>query len=238
MISPAIRHNQPGTDWAPFRSPANNLPREHTFNVMGLDLGQSVDHAAAAVLSKRVHTGNFCGPQDNRIKLANLWRWPNGTDYTDICAHCLSYPSLDALIVEYNGVGRPVVDTMRQMMRMAGDQGFRGRLIPVTSLNSRAKMHATVDEKGQTWSVPKIDLVSSLMLLIQSRRLAIPRKTRFLPNLIEEIRTFQMRYSKAANLQFGNEPGAGKHDDLVLGLSLSAWWITSAGKREPGVWMP
>lgn len=225
----------PGRDWAIVHA-GPDVPREHTYRVAGLDLGQTQDRAAVCVLERRICDEGFIGPRDQRVKMLTIHRYAPGTDYADVAAHVLAAP-IDVLVVEFNGVGRPVVDMMRKMIR-SGEVPFKGRLIPVTSLNSRARMHATMEERGKTWSVPKIDLVSSLMLLVQSKILTIPRNVAGIEDFMNEVRIFQMRYTKAANLQFGNEPGAGKNDDTVIAAALSAWWIAGSGKREAAVWVP
>lgn len=280
------RSNQvTGADWPMFKTvAAPDVPRERIFRIAGLDLGQTTDHAALSLIEKRVCDDGFIGPRDLRVKLASVRRWPNDTDYMDVAMQALGIPELDVLVIEYNGVGRPFIDAVRRYIRDGAVPDWRGRIIPVTSVNSRARMHAVEDEKGGSWSVPKVDLCSAIRLLVDAgnrwyygvrlnnvrfamgpfrslddakkvakehghtknvewvdrdgRGLTIPRGIEGVKDMMREVRLFQMKYTQAGNLQFGNEPGAGKHDDIVISLGLACWWITGKGKRDAAIHIP
>src|SRR3954453_10498121 len=90
--------------------------------IIGLDLGQTHDYTALAVLA--------CTPGDDALTLPHLQRFLLHTPYPEIVAsvaRLASTPQLREapLVVDQTGVGRPIVDLLRNAV------GAR-RIIPVT----------------------------------------------------------------------------------------------------------
>lgn len=222
-------------------------PSEKRIRVMGVDLGQANDRSAAVVLERRTQDPDFTGPNWPYITLQKIRRYPQDADYTLQVDNILAYPDLDFLVVEYNGVGRPVVDQLR---RRAREINFRGRIIPIITVGSNARLHEVADAKGVTISVPKINLVSSINLLVQSGRLKVPdphtcqdvETAENIPLLTREMRNFEMRIRQinnaAASYRLGNVEKSGAHDDLVMSLGLAAWFMINRSRREPAIWIP
>jgi hypothetical protein len=232
MITPFTLKD--GRDWFPkLHQPAKTFGCKRV-RIMGLDLGQSIDHSAAAVNEYRVADDGFIGPRDPYIRLISLRRWRKGADYNEVVEEVLHYPGLDVLCVEFNGVGRPVVDMLR---RRARELEVNIRIIPCITAASRARMHAVQEERGTCYSIPKVDIVSAINILAQSRRLIL-LDSPDLPNLFDELRKFQMRITQAANLQFGNMSGKDNHDDIVIAWGLACWWLIKAPRREPAIFIP
>ena len=83
--------------------------------IIGLDLGQAQDFSAV-VMVEQVLTP----PAQPLYEVRWLYRWPLGTAYPVIIrtlAATLSRPPLvgrHVLLADYTGVGRPVVDQLRQ----------------------------------------------------------------------------------------------------------------------------
>lgn len=234
-----VRKTVSGLDWNVIPEPGHEV----SIRVMGLDLGQSTDHCAASVLLKRTISGEFIGPPDRRIVYERVRRYPNRLPYDVVVDNVLVYPLLDILVVEFNGVGRPVVDMLRRRAKELQQEnpGYKApRILPVLTAPSRARMHAVEEEGGVSVTVPKIDLVSSINILVQSKTLALgfSQEDQNWKHLIQELRDFQMRYTKAANLQFGNAPGVGKHDDLVISLGLASWFMNQRNAKSPGLYIP
>jgi hypothetical protein len=202
---------------------------------VGLDLGQAQDYTALIALDQ-LRPAPIVQPeqvvrgdgqmrytqQRERIKVQparyecrHIERFALGTAYpqvVDAVAVRMQAPALRhaAIVVDGTGVGRPVVDLFRA----------RGlRLIPVLIT---AGAQTTRDEYGY-WHVPKRELVSTVQVLLQSGRLKIARALPEAQTLIQELLNFQAKITTAANDTYG-EWREGKHDDLVLGLSLAAWW--------------
>jgi hypothetical protein len=97
---------------------------------VGLDLGQARDHTALAVLEQA----------GERYNLRRLERLPLHTSYPSVVEHVrglVSRPQLRGcnLVVDQGGVGRPVVDLLRQ------------EALPC-DLNDRARISCTISAGG------------------------------------------------------------------------------------------
>ena len=186
---------------------------------IGLDLGQTSDPTAVAVL-ERPAVGRDDGPV---YLLRHLQHYPLGTAYTtivpkviELCRHTATRGHV-SLVVDQTGVGRPVVDMLRRHPQLP-------RLVPVTITGGQA---ASVGPDGSR-HVPKKDLVASVQLLLEGRRLKIAKGLPDAPILVRELLNFRVTITLAAHETFGawreNE-----HDDLVLAVALAAW----LAEREP-----
>lgn len=203
--------------------------------IVGLDLGQAHDPAAAAVCDRQTEEPpEFIGsPNPNfkpRLLCRDLREWPLGTDYTQIVTDTLDVPQVDFLVVDFGGVGRPVVDMLR---RDASKRNYRGRIIPVQLIGSAGRAASKQEARGRHWNIPKIDIVTSLTIAQQKGSLVLPA----IPEtgkLLLQLREFQMKFTKAANLQFGNAPGG--HDDILIALALCTWWDQRFGTLKPAVY--
>src|SRR5262245_42349041 len=128
--------------------------------VAGLDLGQARDFSAFAALEQTAIDGT------SAYAVRHLERFPLGTPYTAVVARVaeiLSRPPLagGGLAVDETGVGRAVVDQFRAERSLAG-------LWPVT-----VTAGMQVSQDGRTFHVPKKELVGTLQVLLQCRRLTI-----------------------------------------------------------------
>jgi len=187
--------------------------------IIGLDLGQTKDFTALAVLEQtaRADSSGLAPPE---YALRHLRRFPLGTPYTEIVPTVArlasSEPVREApLIVDQTGVGRAVVDMLYQAA---------GWVVPVTITGG----HAVTQVEDRSWHVPKKELVTSLQVIMQSRRLQIARSLPDAATLVRELQNFQVKITAAANETFGVWRD-GQHDDLVLAVALAAWW----GERNP-----
>jgi hypothetical protein len=70
--------------------------------------------------------------------------------------------------------------------------------------------------------VPKKELVASLQVLLQTRRLKVAKTLPEAATLVRELETFRVKVTEAANETFGAWR-EGQHDDLVLAVALAAW---------------
>jgi hypothetical protein len=180
--------------------------------VVGLDLGQTSDFTALAVLeqpSARDHV------TERTYSLRHLRRFPLGTPYVDIVPAVATLAGAAPLVgspvvVDQTGVGRAVVDMLRQAV---------GGVVPVTITGGQAVTRA---EDG-SWHVPKKELVTCLQVVMQGRRLQIARRLPEAATLVRELQQFQVKITAAAHETFGTWRD-GQHDDLVLALALACWW--------------
>ncbi len=189
------------------------MPAEY---IIGVDLGQTSDYSALAVL-ERPAEADPAGAEPV-YDLRHLQRYVLGTPYTGIVA---SVGTLTAgppfqggatLVVDQTGVGRAVVDMLRQ-------QAVTARLVPVTITGGQA----VTQEPDGSYHVPKKELVTCLQLLLEGRRLRIARSLAEADTLVRELQNFQVKITQAAHEVFGNWR-EGLHDDLVLAAALACWY--------------
>lgn len=203
---------------------------------MGLDLGQSGDHGAAAIVERSLPPGPDAfgrpthGPVDDRYRVVSLRRWPLGTPYTTL-ARDVALAPVHVLAVEYNGVGRPFVDFLRgEVARAAADSCQRPPAVicPILTASASATARQKHDIRGPRYVVPKTDMVTAIQLTLDERRLLLPDlpETR---QLLEEVSRFRLRYTPRGNVTLGGE---GEHDDLVIALGLAVWYARMVGYRR------
>jgi hypothetical protein len=182
----------------------------------GLDLGQSQDFTAIAVLEKSWLTDSTSQEPLSYYATRHLERFPLGTSYTQVCARLarlFQHPPLTGskLAIDQTGVGRPVVDMLRR-----SEIGAEIRPITITG------GHKATFAKGDGWLVPKKELVSTLQVLLQSRRIKVAPTLPEARTLVEELTNFRVKITLACNETFGAWR-EGAHDDLVLAVAIAVW---------------
>jgi hypothetical protein len=190
--------------------------------VMGIDLGQSHDPTAIAVVEveRRVrcsYGGWNYGIQQRaegaEYRVRHLERLPLRMAYPMQVAHVaglLRAPELRGceVVIDETGVGRPVADLFEE-------GGLRPHRVTIT-----AGMEET--RAGErTWRVAKILLVSRLQAVLNTGDLRLSPALAELRALKQELSEFRMRYTPAGGAVFGAREG--RHDDLVLALALALW---------------
>jgi len=205
--------------------------------LVGLDLGQAVDHTAIAVAEVlHVPTGEREGvpgavgqARDGRVipitreklrrhfHIRHLERFELGLSYPrmaqDVAALLNREPLRSGettLVMDRGSIGRAVSD----LLELAD---LSCNLALVTSTGGD---HETRD--GYTWTVPKRNLVSSAQVLLQQGRLRIAAGLPLAATLAQELADYQVRISQAGHDSYSAP--SGQHDDLVSALSLIAWF--------------
>jgi hypothetical protein len=180
---------------------------------VGLDLGQPHEYTALALVERRY--------SDDLATYAvrHLHRWPLGTPYrqiADAVDGVLETPELEGctLTVDQTGVGRAVVELFRR------DEGFRRVAVTAGLAMGRGDDGAT--------HVPKKELVATLQVLLQSRRLQVAARLPLAETLTREMATFRGKLA-AVNGDDQADWREREHDDLVLAVALAAW----EGERCP-----
>jgi hypothetical protein len=218
--------------------------------IVGLDLGQSRDYTALCVIEEPVWiadedtafkfnvTPGWVSPADmmplhvemarqgehyrrpERPVLAcrHLERFPLNTPYpaiVDRVASVLASPLLaqraPVLVVDATGVGAPVVDLFRQRELQP---------IAVTITGGTAITHAGTYEYG----VPKRDLVSTIAVLLEQRRLKIAEALPEARTLMDELQRFQRTVTRNGGDSYETPWREQAHDDLVLAVALAGWF--------------
>jgi hypothetical protein len=174
-----------------------------------LDLGQSSDPTAMCVVEQTIlgRRPTYAAP--------HLKRWPPGTSYPAIVAEVAALlgrpPLLNcSLVVDQTGVGRTVTDLLRE-------DHLQAYLYPVTITAGRSATNA-----HDGFHVPKMELVSTLQVIFQARRLRIAKTLPDAEALERELLGFQVRLTAAANETFGAWR-ENQHDALVLAVALACW---------------
>lgn len=176
---------------------------------LGLDLGQSSDYTALCVL-ERISDGKEAAYHVRHLERVRNVSYPQIVNKTTEIMQSPALHDQAALVVDQTGVGAPVVDLFRQ----AG-------LNPVGVL-----IHGgdKASREGDTWRVPKRDLVGSLQVLFQSERLKISKKLPLASTLQAELLNFKVKIDPITAHDSYSAWREQDHDDLVLSVALAAWW--------------
>lgn len=197
--------------------------------ICGLDLGQANDWTALCVnqLVRRAD-GQF----DHQGRHLERWqgeRYPvvvravgervaalKGPRYNHRPSYLPPIPRPRVvLVVDYTGVGRPVVDMLEEAR-------FECDLIPVTIT---AGMSVTRSEDGGDYRVPKRILASTLQVLLQTERFKVQRSLDLAATLQAEMKNFRVKINLLGHESYGagDDWREGNHDDLVLAAALACW---------------
>ena len=202
--------------------------------ILGLDLGQAGDYTALAVLEQT--WPEIDDIPTTRYDVRHLERMPLGTSYPEVVkqvgqrVHVLAEQDASlTLVVDQTGVGRPVVDLLR-------DAALPCRLVPIMITGGQT---VTQTEEQVGWvkeigfHVPKRDLVSILAVLLQSERTRVAQDLPAAQLLVQELLNFRVKISLTGRDSYGagEEWRDGAHDDLVLAVALAAWY----GENPPSV---
>ena len=195
--------------------------------LLGLDLGQAADYTALTIAEVReVPTGELHtddAPKTIRhYDIRHLERFPLGTGYPEIVAavvaRCAALPAPGShdltpqLVVDATGVGRPVVDLLR-------DTQPRADVVPLTITGGDAPAGGASGYQ----SVPKRDLASTLAVLLQAARLNFAPTLPDAAVLQQELLNFKVKLSAAGHDSY-SAWRENQHDDLVLAAALACWW--------------
>ncbi len=206
--------------------------------IVGLDLGQSSDYTALAVLEvvpqfamEQVERREGAMTYRRQVRVEkpahlhcrHLERYPLGTLYpaiVDQVAALLQTPQLRGaeLVVDATGVGRPVVDMLREA-------GLKLEAVTITG-------GISVTYSDRCWHVPKRDLVGAVQAPLHDKRLKFADGLPLVPTLVQEMLNFQVKISDAAHDSYGSWR-EGAHDDLILSVMLAAWWAAKRPKEYP-----
>jgi hypothetical protein len=211
--------------------------------VVGADLGQAADPTALCVIEHCTgvtdsgsdferHTNMSADLQTKaeRFRVVHLERLPLQTPYGGVVQHVrdlMGRPPLCAdenhrsaeLVIDAGGVGRGVAD-------MFVDAGLKP--ICVTIVGGLETKWA-----GSTrWNVAKHVLITNLDALLHHDKHPLRFSIHLTESsaLADELRDFERSVGSAGRQTYSAR--SGKHDDLVLCISLAAWW---ASRPPPAV---
>jgi len=182
--------------------------------ILGLDLGQSQDYTAVAIIEKLEQEGGAI------YHVRRLER-TRGTPYPKIIdrvEEIMSKLSGAVLVVDQTGCGAPVVDSFRQ-----------ARLKPI-GIMIHGGDKAT--HEGNTYRVPKRDLVGVLQVLLQNRRLLIAPGP-LSDILATEMLNFKVKIDLITSHDSYSAWREADHDDLILAVALAVWWAENLPAPSP-----
>ena len=136
--------------------------------ISGLDLGQTQDFTALAVLEQtKLPDPQKPGQLLRHYAVRHLERFPLGTAYTAVCARLVTLFAAwplrrTTLAVDQTGVGRPVIDMLRK-------SPIEASIRPITITGG----HKATPAVTGGWLVPKKELVSVLQVMLQARRIKV-----------------------------------------------------------------
>lgn len=199
--------------------------------IIGVDLGQANDFTAIGVVDRinecfeKAHDGRSPDVTISHLQLRHAQRLPLGTPYPNVAefvgqmVKSLSVPMRSRilppdLIVDGTGVGKPVIDMMRRL-------GLKPVAVAITG--------GREENSGGDFnhSVPKRNLVSSLVVAFQEGRLKLSAGIPAIKELEHELLNFKARVSATGHETF-DAWRESIHDDLVLATALAVWW----GERQ------
>jgi hypothetical protein len=182
---------------------------------VGLDLGQAQDPTALAVIER------VGGMREPTLSVPLLKRYPLGTSYPDIVADVASNlskaPNNARLILDGTGVGRAVVDMVREHPLL---KPRNGSIHPVSIHGGQ-----TESKSDGYWNVPKRNLVGAVQVPLQTGKLKIAQQLPDTQVLVAELQNFRVKITEAANDTYAAWR-EGMHDDLVLAVALACWAAT------------
>ncbi len=219
---------------------------QETVRLIGVDLGQQRDYTAISVTERTpVRTGEAGteeywdpdqGAFDTRhgeklaleYRVRHLERPPLGTPYTDVVARVVELVKTlggnPVLAVDATGVGRPVIDMLWKTLGedLEGTNIYVDRCaVTITGGDS-----VTKNPDGGL-RVPKRDLISATLVLLQNGRLKIADALPLKDVLVKELLNFRVKINISTAHDSYEAWREGDHDDLVLAVALSCW----AGER-------
>jgi hypothetical protein len=172
--------------------------------VVGVDLGQTADYTAITILEER----------ESRFYDVRYLERLRNTPYPVIVrrlGHLVRMlPERPSMAVDATGVGRPVIDMIR-------DAHLPASVYAITLTGGDA-----VTRDGMERHVPKRDVASTIAVLLQTRRLRISRQLKEAETLLRELLNFRVKISLAGHDSY-EAWREQEHDDLVLAVGLAAW---------------
>jgi hypothetical protein len=217
------------------REPARH-PRGVTVGrvAIGVDIGKKVDPTAAAVVEAQERADPQTGAMADHYLVRHIERLELGTPYPGVAQRLSAIVAqvhvkmqtapedrlMPTIWLDATGVGQPIVDLLAE----AG--------LPVTACYFTHGDRLTENSQAGTVSLGKALLVSRLQVLLQSRRVHLPR-TAEAETLARELLDYEIHVDEHANDRYGAFR-VGSHDDMVTSLGLA---VLAAERAAPaGVW--
>ena len=213
-----------------------------TLRIVGVDLGQQRDPTAITVIERGyVPAGalynahywlkgreRYSARQPVRVEyhVRHLERPTLGTSYVEVVERVVELlKSLGdeelVLAVDTTGVGRPVADMLKLRLNewLEADRStqLHAAWITITGGDSVTKA------EGGGIRVPKRDLASAPLVLMQNKQLKIAEGLQLADTLKRELLNFKVKINIATGHDSYEAWREGDHDDLVLAVAMACW---------------
>jgi hypothetical protein len=231
--------------------------------IVGVDLGQQRDFTAITVVERgyvprgKLYNAEYWLPgnkwRERRqvyaarepVKLEyhvrHLERPALGTSYVDVVERIIALlKSLGdeelVLAVDMTGVGRPVADILKRQLEewLEVDRNvyLNTAWITITGGDSVTKA------EGGGLRVPKRDLASAPLVLMQNKQLKIAEGLQLADTLKRELLNFKVKINIATGHDSYEAWREGDHDDLVLAVAMACWCGERYLRKEDSIPRP
>ncbi len=232
--------------------------------LVGVDVGKIVDHSTISVCEQLLRKMEELMPirwkSENQpvldiYKIRHLERFPLKTPYPEVVerlVRMMEEPRLrqeGRIIMDATGVGEPIADLLRA-------NGLRPVSIKITGSQE------VVKKNDRLYHVPKRDLVSALLVMVQSGRIKMAKEYynkqgelvewEIVNQLREELENFNYKINRETGKDTYEAAKEIVHDDLVTAVALPMWYalkgeyfrvrvrskVAETADEEAGNWDP
>jgi hypothetical protein len=165
------------------------------------------------------HMRRFGRPAEMPLQVRHLERFELGTRYTDVVGRVGAVLRQDplrkmpaVLLVDKTGVGASVLDS------------FTHAGIGATAMTLHGGSSVSRDPQRAGYRVPKRDLVTAAQVLLQGGRLKVAAGLPEADTLRRELLNFKVKIDPRTAHDSYEHWREGDHDDLVLSVSMAAWF--------------
>ena len=207
--------------------------------VLSVDVGQANDYTAVGILHSyetRERGATEFDPikRNRRHDLVHLERFKDIAYPEQIRRIAERYRELEQharssfqdyklrLVVDATGVGKPILDAFREA-------GLKPRGVIITGGD-------TASTASGMYRVPKRELVTTLQVALQAKRLQVAAELPLAEAFLKEMRGFRVKINLSGHATFGNDVGSWRdadHDDLVLSVALAVWLVEA--RKSPSM---
>lgn len=183
---------------------------------LALDLGPAGEYTSLAIVER---PDRYVPPNKPIYQVPHLKRFEIGTSYPAIVSEVgtlLRQAPMPGcwFIVDHTGVGRMVLKLFPEALANQVTCTF----CPVTIIAS----NVTTATPDNPFAVPKQELVGTLQVLLQTRRLQVAEELPEAAELVRELEAYRLKPLKLAG-ESDEMWREGPRDDLVLAVALAAW---------------
>jgi len=193
-------------------------PQPAELALFGLDVGQAPDPSALTMVQRSGLVPALFG-------VRYLRRWPLGTAYRSMVAEVARVVKDGAvatmqryLVVDATSVGRPIVE-------MLEGEGLDPIAVTITGGFDVTVVRPVKGQEPlavEAYHVPRRDLISTVQVLLQAKRLKIAEGLPDGDQLIQELLSLRRKLTEKGETFEPESSGA--HDDLALALALPCWY--------------